>query len=344
MTASATTEYWGTFSVRDHLARRPFVADVLLYDRLLIPTLPEGEPEESWPAAWDLKRQRQLIDQLGDFAIPLPWTAAMREEWGKLYEAEKAQPGAARTRLASNAACDAVDARTLPYDATRRVLTEHANKAADDALLKRLRATRGAKPGAAVQAFSASPDFEHFAADFPAAASAAADAPGALIGWRFFVPESSDSGPDSDRRLLDKAMKLANDANFIANRELFYACWNGLRKGEVSLDEAREHMAKILADYDKFMASQRWKKRARYAMVIASPLLVAAGGAAAAPFLVGAGLAAAGVAAAKPLVEGAAAAGALYFGGRIEPSKSLPSVAPAAMFHDARRHFGWQAA
>jgi hypothetical protein len=48
-----TIELWGTFAVRDHLVARAFVADVLLYDRLVIPTLPEGKPEEKWPAAWN---------------------------------------------------------------------------------------------------------------------------------------------------------------------------------------------------------------------------------------------------------------------------------------------------
>ncbi len=35
---------WGTFSVVDHLRRRPFVADVLLYDRLVVP-VPDGDEE-----------------------------------------------------------------------------------------------------------------------------------------------------------------------------------------------------------------------------------------------------------------------------------------------------------
>jgi len=36
-------EVWGTFSVSDHLRRRPFVADVLLYDKLVIPVVPEKD-------------------------------------------------------------------------------------------------------------------------------------------------------------------------------------------------------------------------------------------------------------------------------------------------------------
>jgi hypothetical protein len=53
-------ELWGTFSVRDHLEPRAFVADVLLYDRIVVPTLPDGDDPASWPDAWGLARQRVL--------------------------------------------------------------------------------------------------------------------------------------------------------------------------------------------------------------------------------------------------------------------------------------------
>ena len=43
------TEIWGTFSVKDHLRRRPFVAEVLLYDRLMIPRPPTPQEERPEP-------------------------------------------------------------------------------------------------------------------------------------------------------------------------------------------------------------------------------------------------------------------------------------------------------
>jgi hypothetical protein len=42
-------ETWGTFSVTDHLGRRAFVADVILYDRLVIPV---PDAEERRLAGW----------------------------------------------------------------------------------------------------------------------------------------------------------------------------------------------------------------------------------------------------------------------------------------------------
>jgi hypothetical protein len=60
-------ELWGTFSVGDHLRRRAFVADVLLYDRLVVPTPPASEPEEEkrWvDMGWEPEHQRKLLDLL----------------------------------------------------------------------------------------------------------------------------------------------------------------------------------------------------------------------------------------------------------------------------------------
>jgi hypothetical protein len=48
-------EVWATYSVRDHLAPKAFVADVMLYDRLVIP-VPAENDESHW-AEWDVARQ-----------------------------------------------------------------------------------------------------------------------------------------------------------------------------------------------------------------------------------------------------------------------------------------------
>src|SRR6478752_4999299 len=41
------SQLWGTFSVADHLRRTPFVADVLLFDRLIVPVPISSMPGES---------------------------------------------------------------------------------------------------------------------------------------------------------------------------------------------------------------------------------------------------------------------------------------------------------
>ena len=41
-------ERWGTYSVRDHLSDAPYVSDVLLFDRLVIPVPDNPMAKEDW--------------------------------------------------------------------------------------------------------------------------------------------------------------------------------------------------------------------------------------------------------------------------------------------------------
>src|ERR1700685_1361367 len=70
---------------------RAFIADVLLYDRLVIPTLPEADAETEWPVEWDLEKQKSLLADLGELAIPVPWTKERRSEWQKRFDGQRAE-------------------------------------------------------------------------------------------------------------------------------------------------------------------------------------------------------------------------------------------------------------
>jgi hypothetical protein len=55
-------ELWGTFSVGDHLRANSFVAELLLYDRLVVPVPPqEGGAEWSGPIADELAPLPHLL-------------------------------------------------------------------------------------------------------------------------------------------------------------------------------------------------------------------------------------------------------------------------------------------
>lgn len=94
------SELWATFSVKDHTRAETFVAEVLLYDKLLIPVVPMREdglsPEDAdrewkrWEdARWDPARQTQLLailnpgpaDDPRNRAEVIPWTAERQAEW-----------------------------------------------------------------------------------------------------------------------------------------------------------------------------------------------------------------------------------------------------------------------
>src|SRR6266568_999275 len=98
------TELWGTFSVKDHVRPRAFVAEVLLYDRLVIPRPPTREEEQRLPGeadqsvrwganGWKPGRLRDLLDILGEheLAIELPWGDQARRDWQKLYDGKDPQ-------------------------------------------------------------------------------------------------------------------------------------------------------------------------------------------------------------------------------------------------------------
>jgi hypothetical protein len=84
-------ELWGTFSVQDHCRSGAFVAESLLYDKLLIPVPPtvedgltahQAEHEwRRWEKDWDPERQRSIVEILGDRAELIPWTPDLHGEW-----------------------------------------------------------------------------------------------------------------------------------------------------------------------------------------------------------------------------------------------------------------------
>jgi hypothetical protein len=104
-------ERWGSLSVDDHVNTSALVANILLYDRLILPVMTEQADRDErayWVRnGWDPDLQLARIDQLEDLAIPRPWDATLRARF--------------RTRLEQLAA-ERVDAD--PKHATRMILAE----------------------------------------------------------------------------------------------------------------------------------------------------------------------------------------------------------------------------
>jgi hypothetical protein len=96
-----STDLWGTFAVKDHLVERAFIADALLYDRLVIPTKPDKPGGSKWPSSWDLPRQQEILKILGDLAIQIPWDDRKRSFWQeKLDGSARSERAIARTEFA----------------------------------------------------------------------------------------------------------------------------------------------------------------------------------------------------------------------------------------------------
>jgi hypothetical protein len=333
-----TSELWGTFSVKDHLAKRAFVSDVLLYDRLVIPTMPDGDDEAFWPDAWNLPKQRALLGDLGELAIPIPWDKHRRLQWKSLYDNDTAtRQGLARAKEASLVEQDVLAARSQSdddeYRITRQLLQNLSNNNADDALFRRLRVTRKARPGAKLETVCAYPSFDAFAdnvslSNAPLPAQAPRLPATAVFGWQFFVPTSADESDAEDRRLLEKAVRLAKTTEFLEMREEFYKWWSDVVESGMSAEDAKADMENRIVEYHKLLQGQNWKTAIRYVLKIMDS------------FTGGLGL----------VSEAAAASAELFLGSADllldmhEQGTTPPRLKVGAMFHDARKHLGWQAA
>jgi hypothetical protein len=73
----------------------PFVADVLLYDLLVVPVPSDDAEAARWTGRHrqpDL--QADLIEILGAHAVPVPWSLQLHDAWAARYDAEaKSEPG-----------------------------------------------------------------------------------------------------------------------------------------------------------------------------------------------------------------------------------------------------------
>jgi hypothetical protein len=95
-------QIWGTFSVKDHVREGAFVAEALMYDKLVVPVPPRrgigdakqrSEAEAEWERwkneKWDPARQTQLLGILGDLAVPVEWDKQWQAEWLSIFQSTR---------------------------------------------------------------------------------------------------------------------------------------------------------------------------------------------------------------------------------------------------------------
>jgi len=135
-------QLWGTYSVADHCTAFPFVADMLLYDRLIVPVPPDGDDAEwqRWVGKqWKPDRQRMLLGELGDYVRRVPWTADLRGRWARMGGApanagvepdpeaeDTAAFAAADLEMTARGASEVRQGRPDPFGDTRRLIGREA--------------------------------------------------------------------------------------------------------------------------------------------------------------------------------------------------------------------------
>lgn len=343
-------ELWGTFSVGDHLRRRPFVADVLLYDRLIVPTPPDSDTDEQkrWRTmGWKPHRQKRILDLIAsENLIRVPWTEGHRLNWeGRYRDALKEQRkgferAAVRSELARAAAADVsrtMKARKsfdwvghknrggqpeevdqLAHFTTREFLVDWSNEQNDTELFMGL-------PKVEVDSVSAYGSYSAFSMDHQIETTDIETGPSSdllnLFGWEFLVPNDTKR-PDED--LLKQALELANLEETKLHRRIFHKWRREMALSGKAPQEVVEEMEDVTQNYRSAVRKTKIATSAKYAFAAITAGLGA--GALFAPVLGAAG---------------AFAGFGSFVVSELAQGKIPEKLKVAAMFHDARMRFGW---
>jgi hypothetical protein len=264
------TELWGTFAVDDHRRARPFVAEMLLFDRLVIPTPPAWTREalEKWPAKWQPLVLKPLLDVLGDRAIQKPWTAEREKRWQTEYAEFQKSQLAGRQQEAVGIAFDAENIRAVPRDTPAKVITRGSLKneldAEDEHLVQIIR-DLPIPPVTKIEAVTAYSSYAKFRKDVAASAVAGtqgdADPRDALLlTWDVFIPEDTNL---SDVQMLQKIVKLNENPEFVEHRTAFQVFRRELLAKNVDLFAAKLEIEERLAAYNGILKSVSRVRKAR---------------------------------------------------------------------------------
>jgi hypothetical protein len=321
-------EFWGTFSVNDHVRHRALVAQVLLFDRLVIPVPPKDDSIEleRWIThGWQPERQRRMLEILGvgpsadDLAVTVPWTERKRDEFKVLSQSRlSANSGAERSKFVQGVVSDTQQLKPDSQMITRIMLTREYD-AGEEEYVKTLPRTWVQSVVPAYASYvAAEAELRMKIAESPGAAQSAC-----VIGWDLFVPEDSDW---SDEHALEAAAKLARSAEYRYERETFRDWWRGGVERGAPPEQAVAELAKRADRLNQIASDNNRRTNLLHGFA-------ALGGA----------VALAGVWFPPAVVAGAFMALVGIGADWVTHDQAAPeALAPAAMFADARRHLGWR--
>jgi len=240
------SELWATFSVKDHTRPGAFIAEVLLYDKLVIPVVPTqadglsaDEAKKEWDrwktASWDPARQTQVCALLKDRVETIPWTAERQIEWRQAMAG-----GFLAARDNGYFQSGSVLQRFAPALARTVVAVSQYTKLVDlerESGIRRRREPLASLPDSALLA---------------------------VLGFEFLVPEEPDQ---DDFRFLEEAVEVASEIGYReARRDLFSWQKKFVRAEQtdaLSIRRAIEEMKDLVLALRKATRKERTWNRAR---------------------------------------------------------------------------------
>lgn len=252
---------WGTFSVRDHCLERPFVAEVLLFDKLVIPVPPDGKEAQRWERnGWMPEKQTRVLGLLEKkgLVVKVPWDAVRRKTFRRGFKAAKA---------AHHEGVNAY-AMTAHQLLTDQQLTEIRDMPVRPQMIAGYRSRKRFRNDVAVVVVDKSQVRDTQRKEELAMA----------IGYEFLVPdESYEPSDELDLELLRRAIAIATRDRFREKRAAFYEWIDRAVADQYTNQEALGEMNKLLKAYTHEVEAAGIKTRVDQAFLVAGTGLAVAG-------------------------------------------------------------------
>lgn len=250
-------ERWGTFSVRDHDTPAPFVTEVLLYDRLVIPVPPPGEEDTPFWRRNEVGLQRRCLDVLkvktaasDGLALTVPWDTGKRERF--------------RTKMSTAAALATQQQQPDqtyyldPFEMTRELVKDEFRPALPEDV----------SHAWVVAAYGSAEVYRR------ACGPATSRRPlAAQVAHRFLTP----TGSDPDQSLLHRAVDLSTSDRFRKARAALYQWQESAIETGLSDDKAIQELEARVAAYNKAVEKAFREVVSRYVYTVI-PIGMALGG------------------------------------------------------------------
>lgn len=298
-------ERWGTFSVADHLRPRSFVAEILLYDRLVLPYPPSADERTRWfEKEWRPDLLDAKLDVLPEeMVVRVPWNESVQERY-------KSRVDAAKDVSFDGSHIVAEQGRVDAFHMTRMVLAQDCRPQLPKGVTK-------------VWALAAFPSLLAYQEDQASASKADRQEILAIVlRHKFLVPECKGK---TDDELLAQAVELARREDFRERRVKFHRWQEDIIDQEIAPADAIAEMEELLKQFETIAHKARIDTYWRFAFL-------------AIPTAIGLATAEAGI----PMVAAGAAslvsvASFTYFDRK--PKIDAGDCDAAAMIHDVQEQF-----